>query len=699
MQKLTISSDRLLSLRFQPLGYKTYEPLLSVKATGMSFSMFSPLLKGYLELLVALLILLYPNQSFSQPERKSPMNESPVFTTLHQALEQWSPKDLKHPYLFLDGSLASWQQKAKDLPEVWKAIRESAGRFLQEPFPKDLMALTDRTMYLALVGLLENRADMQAQAYKCLETAIAEEDWVNHAHKPLKLDLWYSGTCARMALAYDWLYPSLTQSQRRTIERELVRRVKLFQEIQSARSEWWATATMNWRSVICGEMGVALLAILEDYPEWKETLSLAIEGVIASLDAQGKDGSYPEGVGYWGYGVGQAGWLAAALKGVSKGALDLFAHPYLKITGDWVLHFATPDGGVFGFEDGSHEGRPNPWLVALLAREYRRPDYQSLAFEAHNTSLLAFLFYDLTLKPRPLHGKTAAYFPDIETVACRSDWSDRATFFGLHAGKTTVNHSHLDIGTFILSGRGERLASDPGVWPYDVGSLFFNSAGPRWDYEANATVGHNTILVDGQGQVYDAKAEGKILATHFGEEADTIVCDASAAYGGKLHQFIRYAAFLKPDIVVLVDDLKANDQSQFAWLLHPTGEAKLDGTRWHLTKGRAALEVRFLGFDELETGTGYRTGLAERTTRYRERNGIPVTRVNRYLSFETLHAVSEWLVPVVLKVGDAERGEAIQAEMKRSDGKVSLKIQDGTTRWSVILDRGEHTIQTGREKQ
>ena len=50
----------------------------------------------------------------------------------------------------------------------------------------------------------------------------------------------------------------------------------------------------------------------------------------------------------------------------------------------------------------------------------------------------------------------------------RTSWSDpNAIFLGFKAGSASVNHGHMDIGSFVLEADGLRWASDFGMQDYE----------------------------------------------------------------------------------------------------------------------------------------------------------------------------------------------------------------------------------------
>jgi hypothetical protein len=634
------------------------------------------------------------------------------------ALERWHPDVSPPPNLYFGvEDVDAIRSRTGAFPLLWERIRATALSALEEdPEPHENQVYTIRHWLgvagaQALVGLVDNWPELQARAWELLQIAFEHDDWVIEPHKPLRVDLFYAAICAELGQLYDWLYPVLTPAQRDTLVGELKRRIAPFEAITAREAEdWdvhhWVIRNTNWKSVVHSEMGIAALAVRDHMETLPAILRAALKGVLEVLDdphVTGEDGAYTEGLSYWGYAMSRTLWFAGLLKRATDGAVDLFEHPYLRTTGDYALHMWTPDGGSFAHEDCPSDRLPHPMVMATLAAENQRGDYQWMAQRSlaamdgfSHEMLVQFLFADPALEPRRPDLPTGRVFPSIETAVARSDWTDDATFLGFHAGATQVPHSHLDIGTFTLIGRGERLIDDAGKWPYDHAAGFFDNSGPRWHYEANNTAGHNTVLVDGQGQVFGEGCEGRIVASNLGGEIDTLIADITDAYDGRLSRFVRYVAYLKPDVVVIVDDLVANEASDFSWLLHTGGVATLNDTDWTFESGDAAVDVRILGFDELGDTGGYMTGWVDRQAHYEEYNHLYVTPANCYAVFETLHPEPAWLVPAVLRVRNRWIDLPMNAVMTRTDDVVTIEVSaestSGGMTWLITIDLTERAI-------
>jgi len=81
------------------------------------------------------------------------------------------------------------------------------------------------------------------------------------------------------------------------------------------------------------------------------------------------------------------------------------------------------------------------------------------------------------------------YWRHVETATLRSRWNDpQAIFVGLHGGSNAFNHSHLDLGSFVLEALGQRWAVDLGADDYNLPGYF---GGKRFSYYRLRAEGHN----------------------------------------------------------------------------------------------------------------------------------------------------------------------------------------------------------------
>ena len=119
-----------------------------------------------------------------------------------------------------------------------------------------------------------------------------------------------------------------------------------------------------------------------------------------------------------------------------------------------------------------------------------------------------------------------AFFRGIDVAFFRSAWEDpQALYVGFKGGNNKANHSHLDLGTFVLDAYGYRWVVDLGSDNYNLPAYFGKQ---RWTYYRLKTAGHNTLVINGVNQATSARAP--IIAFHATSALAFAVADLTAAY-------------------------------------------------------------------------------------------------------------------------------------------------------------------------
>ena len=79
----------------------------------------------------------------------------------------------------------------------------------------------------------------------------------------------------------------------------------------------------------------------------------------------------------------------------------------------------------------------------------------------------------------------------------------------------------------------------------------------------------NCITVNGKDQKkHTVQAQGRITAFLTTPQIDAVIGDASKSYEPPVEQFKRAILFVKPDLVVIYDRLKASEPSTYEYWLH-----------------------------------------------------------------------------------------------------------------------------------
>jgi hypothetical protein len=425
-------------------------------------------------------------------------------------------------------------------------------------------------------------------------------------------------------------------------------------------------------------MGVIALTVLENVPDAKKILNFAIDGVVDVLNHGGTDGGWNEGVSYWGYGIGQAMMFVEAMYRVSEGEVDLYELPFLQVTGDFGLYTRTPNGDSFNFSD-CNPGPPNPWLLALLASHFQNPYWQWSAQKDIGNSIPDILFYNPDLQPiKPTNFDLGKHFRGIQVATMRSSWENDAIFIGLKTGQSFVNHSQLDLNSFVLYAFGKPLLMDLYNWPYAHYLGFFDFENQRWDFEGNHTIGHNTLLVDGQGQGYGEKFEGRIINFSSTKNTQFAVGEADAAYGNLLNKFFRYITLIDGKFVVIVDDIKANGLRKLEWLMHyaENTEESVNGV-FKVSNENAKLDIQFLRPSKADNRI---VSFERHETSYKATRET-TTQVNQFISITPLHRQHNYrfiavAIPYCLKEPPIYTTEI----MDESEDILRIKVElNGTT--------------------
>ena len=183
-----------------------------------------------------------------------------------------------------------------------------------------------------------------------------------------------------------------------------------------------------------------------------------------------------------------------------------------------------------------------------------------------------------------------AYFRHVETVFLRGAWDDDKTaYVGFKGGDNAVNHSHLDLGTFVLDAGGCRWALDLGRDSYALPDYF--TLGKAVYYRLK-TESHNTLLFDGLNQHPNAKAP--IVAFHSTPELAFSVADLSEAYDLPPGKVRRGMALIARRHVLVKDEIHLDKPCNITWQMHTRATAGIDGRTATLRQGEKVLTARIV---------------------------------------------------------------------------------------------------------
>lgn len=568
------------------------------------------------------------------------------------------------------------------------------GSYLYRPLLNMLAPLTAATLVLED----EHSAVLALKAIEAY-LEVPTQQWPPPARRDMRCHHSIPNSSALLGITMDicgdyWSSEAVASISERIASDLLVRFLVTWQK----QDEFWATPeyNFNWKIMCCGDSGLGALACGESVSNLREVLQASLEGTLAVLDFIPSEGDWPEGTGYFLGSLRLGLRFALALRNATGGEVDIFAHPRLLKAGDFVMHATEPDNGFYDFADcpafWPTESGHDAWgTMSLLAMGANRGEWARTVRMRDHWSLERLLWDNPELKSvEPSPQDTARHFPWTGVVTMRSGWDEDATFVGFMSGPNDKSHAHLDANSFVVSARGERLLVDEGTWPHAALLGFFDYMGPRFDFDALGTIGHNTLLVDGKGQhaagrEYGAEYFGKIIEFQTGAEVDITVGDATAAYAGIVDRYVRTIAFVKPDLVLIFDEVAASEPRYLEWLFHHDGEIDGDEDVTTIRVGEAILTLTRILPEAVDC---WRTSDVIRTSKYINSDSLLPERPKvRYRSFGPFHPVEGMDVMWSAWVGDPDAVPSLVVTATDSGLSVDVGFADGTEQ-TVLLNKG-----------
>ncbi len=533
----------------------------------------------------------------------------------------------EHPRLLATG--ADWERLAESLPEspelqaTVEALKLAAADLLERP-PEERVVTGRRLLdvsrevlrrVLTLASLYRITGDDRyaGRARDEMLRAAAFSDW-NPSHF---LDT--AEMTLAVALGYDWLHDFLAEEERAVLREAIVEKGLR----PGTGRHTWKNRDNNWNQVCFAGMVAGALAVGEHEPELAVAfLRETFDRIHLPLDAGRPHGAYPEGPSYWSYGTHFQVILINVLESALGTAWHLDNYPAFQESSVYINLMAGPSGEFFNYADGHARLQPLPalhWFAAraanpaLDARERERilardPALFSESGFRNRFFPLTLLWLDprtADLPPRelPLHWRADG--PNPLTVH-RSSWEEDGLFFAIKGGSPSVNHGHMDIGSFVLDWNGVRWAADLGMENYhrleSRGMGIWNRAqdSDRWRVFRMNTHSHNTLVFDGQNQLVNGFAP--ILDFSSDPANPFTVVDMTAVYANAVERAVRRAAPLPGGGGVLIEDDLAGfgPEQSVRWAMMTRAEIELRGNRAVLRSQGAELHARIIEPDTTE---------------------------------------------------------------------------------------------------
>lgn len=415
---------------------------------------------------------------------------------------------------------------------------------------------------------------------------------------PLMRSGWSSGTADDGAwLGTGWavraIYWTLALLPAGTLDPALVTALdaRLLAEARGIRDDW--RTRRNWfirdEAVHSNQWVLPLEALLLacvrlGVRSRRDDYEFAVAGLLRSLDAQGPDGEFVEGMEYGA--ITLHAIHSAARAAAETGDRRLLDHPFLRAFPLWYLHHRQPAGQLVN----AFDSRVFDLDDELLARAVTDLGHSGAAWVLERRPAHPATVFALAARPLlALHAQQPPLFAAYP-VAARVNWLESpAAFlsasenlvsgFWMRGGHATDAHDHQDRGHVNFIVRGRPVLIEAGLASYGVPdhrTHYLGVAGHNvLQIGAHAAAALTRDLLDsGAGQILDAAHRAAPLAAHRLDATGGLVeFDGSRCYAG----LVRWKRRVEWDTlaVSITDDVELGreDTILFRWHLGVDADA------------------------------------------------------------------------------------------------------------------------------
>jgi hypothetical protein len=172
----------------------------------------------------------------------------------------------------------------------------------------------------------------------------------------------------------------------------------------------------------------------------------------------------------------------------------------------------------------------------------------------------------------------------------RTSWTNpNAIYVATKGGSASINHAHMDIGSFIMEANGVRWAMDFGAQDYEsleskgVKLWGRTQDSERWNVFRLNNFAHNTLIIDSQFQQVAGSAP--IISTGKDPNNMFAVLDLSSIYAGQVAGAKRTIAILDGKKVEVQDEIQTNGkETKIRWNMLTPADVEIVGNNKAILK-------------------------------------------------------------------------------------------------------------------
>ncbi len=410
-------------------------------------------------------------------------------------------------------------------------------------------------------------------------------------------------------LAYHWLSPLLTESEKAFIRPMLVR-IASQMEQRLEQDQFTQYPGHSHTSRLPAYLGIAALVLHKEHSgteceRWLNYALMIYRGVLPFYG--GADGSWAEGAFY---SSSYSKWFHPFFLAVERlSGFSFYNHPFYKNYCLFAYDFVTHNDAIHPFGDGfwcQRDSKEWPGFFAqnplrIYADRFGNAQIQKTNREMEN-NILCYQLHLLDVIPtipQLSYANNAA--PNQPESSSSEELYHKFYSFGgfgkVMQGKQALyyraspfgnsSHRHADQGNFALIDNGLNILTPTGSYGYRYGSGHHS----QW---TRTTKAHNLPLFNGIGQRLDNEtATASMIYQQSGDGWYVTQLDLSRSYDSTDH-YIRTLIYLTGYGLIVCDNIALRSAMKMQWRLHSALQVQPLSDGVQLTKGEKSYQVNLL---------------------------------------------------------------------------------------------------------
>lgn len=517
-----------------------------------------------------------------------------VYASTAQEIQLLFPDEPQHPYVCvskndLENNVIA--DKIKKTPgDYWyRRVKTAADSAINQSVIQSIE--NDRYEALDTIRKEKDRIEVLGMMYLIsgddayLNRGVKEVEALISLGLPFSDHYLYIGELAyTYALAYDWFYDGLTDSQKDKIASAIQTQCLDIAGGYIIDGTGFAALNTNINTVCTGGITTAAMAAYEKFPE---RASQIIEGAVRNtprtIEAWKPDGVYAEGSMYWDYGTSYLAFMMSTMDNLFGDDFGLSQIDGFSEIGSFPRFINGNSGLDFNFGDSIETPCGGAQIYWFAKKNNHPEDILPRWNRRFSGKVYDLIWYDEKQKNDGLTKTATDELKNgkVNIAVFRSE-DENGIYAAIKGGYNQTPHTDLDIGNFVLDAMGERWASDLGVEPYlDDYFIMSEANSPRWTYYAKRAEAHNVPIIN-PSYTADQNVKANCAISEFASDGSSgyALIDMTQAYPDARSVRRGMAVTDDKSRVIIRDEIRLKKSGTIYWMFHTEANAVIaDGGR------------------------------------------------------------------------------------------------------------------------